>query len=281
VATQLSGNETTLLLPLWARARASRRGDALIVDRKAVDIIEQLSHDDAYREVFDRLDAGLPGFVLISQLVRAHCIDTEIREFLGRHPAGTVVNIGAGLDTTFERVDNGSLRWFDLDLPDVITLRRRLLPDGERSRSIAADVRDTRWFDELGDVSGGLLCVACGVLFFLEKSEACQLIEAMARRFPGSELAFDSMSRLFVAIANRRVLSEGGVGGGGRMTWPLRSARTLQKWAGGIEVLDEYPMFSRVAWDPAWGRDVRRQATWVNRLHGINVFHLRLGPSGG
>lgn len=36
------------------------------------------------------------------------------------------------LDTRFERADNGQVEWYDLDLPDVIDLRRELI--GGRAR---------------------------------------------------------------------------------------------------------------------------------------------------
>jgi O-methyltransferase involved in polyketide biosynthesis len=39
------------------------------------------------------------------------------------------VHIGCGLDTRFDRVDNGQVVWYDLDLPLVIGLRRKLIPE--------------------------------------------------------------------------------------------------------------------------------------------------------
>ena len=40
-----------------------------------------------------------------------------------------MVHIGCGLDSRFERVDNGRVEWYDLDLPDVIEQRRKFMGD--------------------------------------------------------------------------------------------------------------------------------------------------------
>ena len=41
-------------------------------------------------------------------------IDEAMREYLARKPDASVVNLGCGLDTTFSRVDNGRILWYDL-----------------------------------------------------------------------------------------------------------------------------------------------------------------------
>jgi hypothetical protein len=91
--------------------------------------------------------AGRGRFVTV---LRTAIIDFWVREFLAAHPAATVVELGTGLNTRFERVDNGQVHWFDLDLPDTIELRRKLLrrhrtaPDGGRvcpGRGLAASRR--------------------------------------------------------------------------------------------------------------------------------------------
>jgi O-methyltransferase involved in polyketide biosynthesis len=50
-------------------------------------------------------------------------VDRALKAYLTDEPQATVVNLGCGFDTTFQRVDNGTMRWIDLDLPDVIELR--------------------------------------------------------------------------------------------------------------------------------------------------------------
>lgn len=62
------------------------------------------------------------------------------------HPEGLVVNLGAGLDTRFYRLDNGTITWIDIDLPEVVAfspepIRRRLTPDLIRKAAKIVRVR--------------------------------------------------------------------------------------------------------------------------------------------
>ena len=65
-------------------------------------------------------------------VARAKEFDDKIRAFITEHPRASVINLGAGLDTTFYRVDNGLVQWYDLDFPDVIGIREQLLPPTDR-----------------------------------------------------------------------------------------------------------------------------------------------------
>jgi O-methyltransferase involved in polyketide biosynthesis len=277
---RIDGVTKTLLIPLWARAKESQRPQPLLSDPWAAQIVENLRAVTNYRDCLAGMDRSFDKFYQISQIVRAKCLDDEINDFLAVHSCGTVVNIGAGLDTTFARVDNGLLTWYDLDLPEVIDLRRRYLPETDRSRCIAKSVLDLAWLDELEGTDHGVLFVSCGVLFFLRESEVKRLWIDLADRFPGSEAAFDTMSRLFLAIGNRSVLRRSGMGSQAVMQWSLQRGKEIEKWDQRIAVVREYPMFSRIPYDPSWGRSVIGRMRIVNLLHGINILHLRLGNSG-
>jgi O-methyltransferase involved in polyketide biosynthesis len=266
-----------LLLPLWARARECQQPNPIIADNQAGQIVAHLSAIASYRNSIEEMDRVFDRYYRLSQLIRAKCLDDEIRAFLTHHPSGTIVNIGAGFDTTFARVDNGRLNWYDLDLPEVIVLRRSYIPETDRSRCIAKSVLDTSWFEDIGDVGNGVLFVACGVLFFLQEDQAKQLFIALADRFRGSEAAFDTMSRLFMMIGNWSVLRRSGMGKQAAMHWSIKSAREMVKWDKRIAIVSEYPMFSRIQLDEAWGRAVVNRMRLINKMRGINIVHLRLG----
>ena len=78
------------------------------------------------------LTDNLSDLTQMAWIMRSLCIDETVRIFLEKYPQGTIVNIGCGLDTTFDRIDNGTVRWYDLDLPDVIELRRQFIGETER-----------------------------------------------------------------------------------------------------------------------------------------------------
>src|SRR5512136_641773 len=140
VLQSLEGVSETLLMPLQARARESQRPDAMLKDDKAVAMVNQIAYD------FSRIRLREHDEFLM--IMRVHKFDSHVRSFLMRNPDAVVVHIGCGLDTRFERVDNGQVEWFDLDMPDVIELRRKVLGDeGGRYHLLGCSALEDAWLD--------------------------------------------------------------------------------------------------------------------------------------
>ena len=136
--------------PLYARAKYSRLYPDLFQDDEASNLIERVMniHSDSIDE-FKILDEFIDEFLGLSFIVRAKTFDDTIKQFIEKKSQATIVNLGCGLDTTFSRVDNGSILWYDLDLPDAIEYRRRLIPETERSKCIPKSIFDQSWMDDI------------------------------------------------------------------------------------------------------------------------------------
>ncbi|MYN67543.1 MAG: class I SAM-dependent methyltransferase [Acidobacteria bacterium] len=185
VKVDLGPVQETLLIPLLSRARETERPNGLLRDERACEIVRRLDYD------FTKWEGtrSLKGAVL-----RARMFDGYVEGFLAAHPEGTVVEIGCGLDTRFDRVDNGRVRWFDLDLPDTMALRRRFFEDEPRRTMVDASVLDDAWMDAVAATGGPWMFVAEAVLIYLDAPDAQRAIVNIARRFPGARIAFDSMA---------------------------------------------------------------------------------------
>jgi O-methyltransferase involved in polyketide biosynthesis len=120
VSAKLGSVQKTLLLPLWGRALETKKAHPLLVDATAVRIINSLDYD------FSTIATNISYISQLAWIARSLHIDRSIRRFVEQHPSATIVNLGCGLDTTFERVDNGAFAWYDLDLPDVIETAQSL-----------------------------------------------------------------------------------------------------------------------------------------------------------
>jgi len=130
----------TSLIPLYFRATESQRPDALIKDDKAVALVGQMNYDFS-RFKFDKDDQ-------LALILRNREFDRYARGFLARYPEAVVVHIGCGLDSRFECVDNGRVEWYDLDLPQVIELRRKLIGgEGSRYHLLGCSVFDSSWLN--------------------------------------------------------------------------------------------------------------------------------------
>lgn len=184
---RLDAAQGTLLITLAARARETRRRLSLLRDPKAVEIVHAL---ELNMPAYTRGAIGDRMLVL-----RTAIFDAWVREFLARHPAGTVVEIGAGLNSRFERADNGQASWIDIDLPEAIELRRRFFTDTGRRRMIAASAADQSWLPDVVDSPGPYFFAAEAVLVYLPEEQVTEVLRRLARRFPGSYLALDTYPR--------------------------------------------------------------------------------------
>ncbi len=188
LSVELSGVAETLLWPLYARAAESRRSDAMLHDAAAVDLVSRI--DYPFIERF-----GQPQQVLA---LREWSFDNRVSRFLAAHPHGTVVALADGLNTQYWRLDNGTARWLSVDLPEVIDIRRKLLPEPERARYVACSALDDSWID-LVDTADGVFITAQGLFMYLRGEQAYSIVNRCAAVFPGGTLIFDAMPWAFTA----------------------------------------------------------------------------------
>ncbi|MCP4120363.1 MAG: class I SAM-dependent methyltransferase [Bacteroidetes bacterium] len=267
IRPELGTVQETLLLPLIGRAEISRRRSNLFNDKKAEEIIGQLDFNKK-RAQRNMGEAGMLGMA-----VRALKMDKAIRDFVYHHPNATILNIGAGLDTAFWRVDNGRLRWFDLDLPDSIRLRNQFLPEGDRNRFISKSMFEYSWIDDLGDISDGLFIQVPGVLPYLEKQAVIDFFEHVSPRLPGTEIIFDVISELSAYFVNNAVNRSGMKGT--RMDWGITDARKMTQWSPHIEVISQQGYFEDI--DRKWSYlPTTNLLMYANDLFKVaQFFHLR------
>jgi O-methyltransferase involved in polyketide biosynthesis len=265
--------QQTLLLPLWGRAKESQKSHPLLVDDAAKKLIDRIAYD------FSKIDKSLDEISQLGWVFRCINIDKTIQQFLAKHPKATVVNIGCGLDTTFERVDNGALRWYDLDLPDVIELRNKLIPQTERRKYIAGSAFDIGWFDEI-IVTDHVFFIAAGVLYYFEEEEIKGLFLRMAERFPGGEIIFDATSPFGVKIANRMVVKRSGMGEQAFLRWGLKKAHHIEQWDKRLKVVETYPYFSCAhVTKKGMGLGLRVKMALFNFSRTSYMIHLRFSGS--
>jgi O-methyltransferase involved in polyketide biosynthesis len=170
-------------------------------------------------------------------------------------------------------VDNGTLTWFDLDLPDVIELRSRYIREEQRRNFIACSILDDKWMDRV-KVTDAVLFVAAGVLYYFEEAQVKALLSTLADRFPGSELIFDACSPRGLRIANKRVIEDGGMDVSAQLRWGVAKAIGIQRWDGRITVVDEYPIFrglkGTLSLKEKWGTFLS------DTLRIMSMIHLRM-----
>ena len=264
----LAGVAETLLITLYIRAMESRRPDALIEDENALALVTQMDSDfSKIKQIkMDEEDK-------VAVLLRNRELDRKAQEFLRHSPEAVVVHFGCGLDSRFERVDNGRVEWYDLDLPEVISLRRRFIGgETERYHLLAGSLFDLAWLDTVALYrQRPFLFLAEGVFMYFHEAQIRSLVLALQERFPGAELVFDAFSPYIVLMNNLRfALTKYSA----RYHWGLRRGQDIEKWGKGIRLLDTWFPFDRP--------EPRLAGVWWMRhvplfAKVLGIFHYRLG----
>ena len=268
----LSGVTKTLLLPLYNRAMESKRPDAMIKDEKAVELVTQMRLDfSSVRQI------PMTELLKVMRIMLTREMDRYARDFLSRHPEAVVVHIGCGLDSRFERVDNGRVEWFDLDLPEVIDLRRRFIGDEhERYHLLAGSVLEDAWLEAVKVYSQRpFLFLAETVFVYFIEAQVKSLVLTLRDRFPGAELVLDGWRPFEIWVGNR-YLSPSKFAG--LMQWGLWNGREIEGWGDGIHLLDEWGFFDRP--EPRL-HSFRWMAPIFRLLKPFRVFHFQLGKAAG
>ncbi len=240
----------TMLITLNARARESLSKNPIIIDTKAVEMIKIIkkeiinSQDPIHKKILnDKYNPKLA----VSMALRSRRFDKYTLDFLAKSPEGTIINIGCGLDTRFERIDNGKLKWFDIDFPEVIKLRRRFMNENPRRTFIEGSVLNSEWLS-IVKTGGPYLILAEGVFMYLKEDDVKRLLSIIYHELTGAELVCEVTNRYWVDKMKGRYMQwkfkrKLGMSGGAVFTFGVPNSRHFEEWSEDYHFLDEWTYF--------------------------------------
>lgn len=191
VKPNLEGSSETLLISLWSRAQVIER------DTKAKELLHCIDYDFSRFEKWKK--------PLKYTIARTNIFDNAVASFLTSHPNAVVINIGAGLDTRFFRMDNGKIIWYEIDLPRVTILRKQLIQETERYRFISASLADEQWVNMIREKHRPILFIVEGVLMYLKESEVKKFFNLVADHFPNAEMVCEIAGPFFTKFKHRLI----------------------------------------------------------------------------
>ena len=175
--------QTTALIPLAIKANETQRKKARVKDDVAVQIIQHLEMDTAPFDKFLSHEGVIARTVMLDRMVRS---------YIEKRPNAVIVNLGAGFDNRFSRVDNGKISWFDIDLPDSIAARKKVFEERNRVKMIAGSVLEENWCgevkEELARKKESVLFLAEGLFMYFTLDEIKQILSILKVNFPRATL---------------------------------------------------------------------------------------------
>jgi O-methyltransferase involved in polyketide biosynthesis len=227
----------TLLFTLYGKALDSRSPNSVLHDRWAEEATNHIDYD------FTRLRVREYELVLIA--CRAKQFDMFTAQFIAAHPAATVLHLGCGLDSRVLRVDPPpTVKWFDVDYPDVIELRRRVLPGHTGYTMIGSPLSDLGWLEQT-PVDQPAIVVAEGVMMYLAEEMVQHLINRIADYFTSGQMVFDAWNRLALRGAQRRGLKGTGVA----FRWAIDDPQEITDLDPHFRIVKEFRTHELLAYD--------------------------------
>ena len=209
----------TMLVTLYGRALETQSQDPILRDPAAVEAVQRIDYD------FESLNVKWNDILAIA--ARAKVFDLWVEEFLAKNPRASVLHLGCGLDSRVYRIDPAAdVLWFDVDYPEIIDLRRRLFPERAHYQMIGSSVTDQAWLEQV-PADRPALIVAEGLMYYLKEEEVQALVKRIVERFPGGQIMFDAISKLYLKMQKTNV---GISATGARMLWGLDDPHELEKW---------------------------------------------------
>ncbi|GAA3130161.1 class I SAM-dependent methyltransferase [Kribbella aluminosa] len=232
IRPDLTGVQVTSLLTLYQRWQDNQRRTPLLDDRWPDQLVPAIDFDFGQ---FVRM-APFGGYSLTA--LRTRVMDDWIRQFLAGHPDAIVVDLGAGLDSRVFRIDPADTHhWYDIDLPDVTELARRLLPERPGHSRIAASVVGPSWVETLPR-DRPVAVVADGLFGFLSEEEARGLLRLVADHFPRGEVLFNAYGPMILK-KREPVFAKYGITFG----WTIDEAADVERLEGRLRLVEEASQF--------------------------------------
>lgn len=182
---QLTGVNETMLMPLYARALENRRKKPAFVDHTAVRIVESLDYNFKQH--------GKNKMNVWGCAARTIILDREAAAYIEAHPKCSVINMACGLDDRFGRLDNGSITWYNIDMENVMEIRKSLIPANDRVIEIVSSILDCDWMANVKNKEE-VLIIAEGILMYLDETDVIKLFETVADTFKSCTLLIELMS---------------------------------------------------------------------------------------
>ena len=229
---KLSGVPETMLQTIYARAKESR-GRGAIHDAKAEEIIEKLDYDFSLADKDTAMRSGV--------IARTIVLDRMTKEWLASHPGAVVVNIACGLDTRCYRM-SGYAHWYNLDLPETMAVREKLLPESGTISQIAMSAMED-WGSEISEQNVQVLIVIEGLTMYLSEADVQRIFRVISHRFEKATVFVETMNPIIVKRFQEKSIE----GSNAKFTWGVKDGPALAAMLPDFRFVEEYSLTEGMA----------------------------------
>ena len=229
---KLSGVPETMLQTIYARAKESR-GRGIIHDAKAEEIIEKLDYDFSLADKDTAMHSGV--------IARTIVLDRLTKEWFAKHPSAVVVNIACGLDTRCYRM-SGHSHWYNLDPPEAMAVREKLLPESGTISQIAMSAMDD-WGGEIKEQNTPVLIIIEGLTMYLTETDVQQIFTVISNRFSKATVFVETMNPMIVKRFKEKSIDASNA----KFTWGVKNGEALAELLPDFRFVEEHSLCEGMA----------------------------------
>lgn len=228
----LSGVPETMLQTVYARAKETETRGA-IHDEKAVWLVSRMDYDFSLADRDTAMRSGV--------IARTIVLDRLVSDWLGENPGTVAVNIACGLDTRCYRV-KGYAHWYNLDLPQTIAVREKLLPESGEISQIGMSAMDD-WGGRIAESEGPVLVIIEGLTMYLCEADIKRIFSVIAGRFEKATVFVETMNPLVAKRFKEKSIE----GSHAKFTWGIKNGRKLADMLPGFDFSEEHSLTEGMA----------------------------------
>lgn len=195
--------EITSFVPMIGRIYASENLPTILYDNRALALKDKLPRDIVQDNTQNQ-------YTYLASATRSAYVDRYVEDFIKLNLSGAIVQLGCGLETTFNRND-GKSKWYSINLPDVVEYRKNLLPESQRECYLSEDAFSVAWIkrvrEELGEVP--LLVIASVLFYYFEEEKVLSLMRIL-HSYGNIELVFDTVNRKGMRMMRKKWIKKVG-----------------------------------------------------------------------
>jgi len=259
----LNSVSETALFTLMARVCEAEKQDPVIFDPQGIEILTKLksrAFSDFSKKLFEK---KLPSTLTNYLALRARKYDSYTKAFIQRK-GGLVVSLGSGFDTRYWRVADPVLNYFEIDLPEVIQIKKGLFEEEPPYEMIGCSVLDDQWIDMISSRQPeNILFLAEGLLMYLNEIDVIDLFKRLSEVFSNSEMVFEVINKKYTRGMWKKVVVSKmkrrfGTDAGASYNYGITNAKEIDSYAGNIKVLEEWSHFEEPDIVPRFQRYFRK-----------------------
>lgn len=224
----LTQEKETLLIPLFGKAKEMKKDSPILVDRKAVQILDQIEYDFSLLKIPEKTN------ILMS--LRAKLIDSFVSDFLSTNKESVALHLGCGLDSRYHRIGNSYVDWYDIDFEEVIDIRRLFFHETTNYHLISSSVTEDNLLEKIPIGKKRNIVIAEGLFMYLKEDDIKSLIVMLKNKLGSYTLIFDAFS----VYSAKKVRNHPSIKKTGALIqWGIDNPNELENWKMDIKLINE------------------------------------------